>query len=222
MSVLHNSSDSHQGHDDPRSGPQKERPILQPLAHEVGQQREIRRGGGHVPAGEPKGMSDRSRPSDDLLSCSLQERGQDHHSRPEPPPSARFGRGKPDEKKGPGEQKLPRAEVPDHLEDRDPCWRDPAADSLIDQPFPWKQTPRADEKCQGKEDPGVSQKGDSPAESRRDQLLQHQELIGKKTFRRLDAPQLLADVASGVVYVNGVRAPARRQGRCLTRPPRRR
>src|SRR5262249_26006351 len=31
-------------------------------------------------------------------------------------------------------------------------------------------------------------------------------LIAEKTFRRLNAPQLLADVASGVVYVNGVRA----------------
>ncbi|PYN88863.1 MAG: hypothetical protein DMD89_35585 [Candidatus Rokuibacteriota bacterium] len=31
-------------------------------------------------------------------------------------------------------------------------------------------------------------------------------LIAEKTFRRLDAPELLADVASGVVYVNGVRA----------------
>jgi len=27
-------------------------------------------------------------------------------------------------------------------------------------------------------------------------------LIAEKTFRRLDAPELLADVASGVVYVN--------------------
>jgi putative transposase len=31
-------------------------------------------------------------------------------------------------------------------------------------------------------------------------------LIAEKTFRRLDAPELLADVASGAVYVNGVRA----------------
>jgi hypothetical protein len=31
-------------------------------------------------------------------------------------------------------------------------------------------------------------------------------LIAEKTFRRLDAPELLADVANGVVYVNGVRA----------------
>jgi putative transposase len=31
-------------------------------------------------------------------------------------------------------------------------------------------------------------------------------LIAEKTFRRLDAPELLADVASGVVYINGVRA----------------
>jgi len=30
-------------------------------------------------------------------------------------------------------------------------------------------------------------------------------LIAERTFRRLDAPELLADVASGVVYVNGVR-----------------
>ncbi|MGH9253052.1 MAG: IS256 family transposase [Vicinamibacterales bacterium] len=35
-------------------------------------------------------------------------------------------------------------------------------------------------------------------------------LIAEKTFRRLDAPELLADVASGVVYVNGVRAVNRR------------
>jgi hypothetical protein len=31
-------------------------------------------------------------------------------------------------------------------------------------------------------------------------------LIAEKTFRRLDAPELLADVASRVVYVNGIRA----------------
>jgi transposase-like protein len=31
-------------------------------------------------------------------------------------------------------------------------------------------------------------------------------LIAEKTFRRLDAPELLADVANGVVSVNGVRA----------------
>ena len=31
-------------------------------------------------------------------------------------------------------------------------------------------------------------------------------LIAEKTFRRLDAPGSLADVASGVVSVNGVRA----------------
>jgi hypothetical protein len=30
-------------------------------------------------------------------------------------------------------------------------------------------------------------------------------LIAEKTFRRLDAPELLADVANSVVYVNGVR-----------------
>ena len=36
-------------------------------------------------------------------------------------------------------------------------------------------------------------------------------LIAEKTFRRLDAPELLADVASGVVYVNGVRAMNRRE-----------
>jgi transposase-like protein len=35
-------------------------------------------------------------------------------------------------------------------------------------------------------------------------------LIAEKTFRRLDAPELLADVASGVVYVNGIRAVNRR------------
>ena len=31
-------------------------------------------------------------------------------------------------------------------------------------------------------------------------------LVAEKTFRRLAAPELLADVAAGVVYVNGVRA----------------
>jgi transposase-like protein len=35
-------------------------------------------------------------------------------------------------------------------------------------------------------------------------------LVAEKTFRRLDAPELLADVASGVVYVNGVRVVNRR------------
>jgi hypothetical protein len=35
-------------------------------------------------------------------------------------------------------------------------------------------------------------------------------LITEKTFRRLDAPGLLADVASGVVSVNGVRVVNRR------------
>src|SRR5437899_4760910 len=36
-------------------------------------------------------------------------------------------------------------------------------------------------------------------------------LVAEKTFRRLDAPELLADVASGVVYVNGVRAVNQRE-----------
>jgi transposase-like protein len=36
-------------------------------------------------------------------------------------------------------------------------------------------------------------------------------LVAEKTFRRLDAPELLADVASGVVYVDGVRAVNRRE-----------
>ncbi len=31
-------------------------------------------------------------------------------------------------------------------------------------------------------------------------------LLAEKTFRRLDAPELLADVARGEAYVNGVRA----------------
>jgi putative transposase len=31
-------------------------------------------------------------------------------------------------------------------------------------------------------------------------------LLAEKTFRRLDTPELLADVANGVIYVNGVRA----------------
>ena len=35
-------------------------------------------------------------------------------------------------------------------------------------------------------------------------------IVAEKTFQRLDAPELLADVASGVVYVNGVRAMNRR------------
>jgi putative transposase len=35
-------------------------------------------------------------------------------------------------------------------------------------------------------------------------------LIAEKTFRRLDSSELLADVASGVVYVNGVCAVNRR------------
>ncbi len=36
-------------------------------------------------------------------------------------------------------------------------------------------------------------------------------LLAEKTFRRLDAPELLADVASGAVYVNGVRAVNQRE-----------
>ena len=40
-------------------------------------------------------------------------------------------------------------------------------------------------------------------------------LIAEKTFRRLDAPELLADVASGVVYINGVRAVNRRDDKVL-------
>ena len=31
-------------------------------------------------------------------------------------------------------------------------------------------------------------------------------LIAERTFRRLDAPELLAEVAEGVRYVNGLRA----------------
>src|SRR5262249_19247173 len=38
-------------------------------------------------------------------------------------------------------------------------------------------------------------------------------LIAEKNFRRLDAPELLADVASGAVYVNGVRAVKRGEKR---------
>ena len=30
-------------------------------------------------------------------------------------------------------------------------------------------------------------------------------LVAEQTFRRLDAPELLAEVAEGVTYVNGVR-----------------
>ena len=36
-------------------------------------------------------------------------------------------------------------------------------------------------------------------------------LVAEKTFRRLDAPELMADVANGVVYVNGVRAVNQRE-----------
>jgi putative transposase len=36
-------------------------------------------------------------------------------------------------------------------------------------------------------------------------------LVAEKTFRRLDAPELLAEVANGVAYVNGVRAVNRSQ-----------
>ena len=36
-------------------------------------------------------------------------------------------------------------------------------------------------------------------------------LIAERTFRRLDAPELLADVARGEIYVNGVRAVNRRE-----------
>jgi putative transposase len=36
-------------------------------------------------------------------------------------------------------------------------------------------------------------------------------LLAEKTFRRLDAPELLADVANGVMYVNGVRAVNQRE-----------
>ena len=35
-------------------------------------------------------------------------------------------------------------------------------------------------------------------------------LLAEKTFRRLDAPELLANVARGKAYVNGVRAVPRR------------
>jgi hypothetical protein len=35
-------------------------------------------------------------------------------------------------------------------------------------------------------------------------------LVAEHTFRRLDAPELLPDVAHGVEYVNGVRAVNRR------------
>ena len=30
-------------------------------------------------------------------------------------------------------------------------------------------------------------------------------MIAEQTFRRLDAPELLAEIAEGVTYVNGVR-----------------
>jgi hypothetical protein len=38
-------------------------------------------------------------------------------------------------------------------------------------------------------------------------------LIAEKTFRRLDAPELLADLARGEIYVDGVRAVNRRDTR---------
>ena len=40
----------------------------------------------------------------------------------------------------------------------------------------------------------------------------------EKTFRRLDAPEVLADVASCVVYVNGVRAVNRRHDKVAASP----
>src|SRR2546426_8835113 len=43
-------------------------------------------------------------------------------------------------------------------------------------------------------------------------------LIAEQTFRRLDAPELLADVASGAMYVNGVRAVADCHGCALGAP----
>src|SRR5881397_3916127 len=153
------------------------------MANEVGDQRKIRRGGGHVPAGEPKGTPDRSRPPDDLLSDSLHDRRQDHHARPEPPPSALLGRRKPEEKKGRGEQKLPRAEILDRLEDRHPCGRGPPDYRLIDQPFPRKHTPRADEKREGEERAGASQARDPPARCRRDQSrFRHEEALAMHAY----------------------------------------
>ena len=44
--------------------------------------------------------------------------------------------------------------------------------------------------------------------------------IAKKTFRQLDAPELLADLASGVVYINGVRVVNRGDKKVgVLRPP---
>jgi hypothetical protein len=50
-------------------------------------------------------------------------------------------------------------------------------------------------------------------------------LIAEQSFRRLDAPERLPEVAEGVAYVDGVRAAGQREGRrliafthCLTRP----
>src|SRR3989442_10555076 len=111
-------------------------------------------------------MSDRSRPPDDLLSDSLHDRGQDHRARPKPPPSALFDRRKPDEKKGRGGQKLPPAEILDRLEDRHPCARGPADDRLVDQAFPRKHTPRADDKRESQQRPGASEARDPPPDRR--------------------------------------------------------
>lgn len=41
-------------------------------------------------------------------------------------------------------------------------------------------------------------------------------LIAEKTFRRLDAPELLAEVANGVAYVNGVRVVYRGEQKAAT------
>jgi putative transposase len=38
-------------------------------------------------------------------------------------------------------------------------------------------------------------------------------LIAEKTFRRLNAPELLVEVATGAVYVDGVRAINRRNAK---------
>jgi hypothetical protein len=43
-------------------------------------------------------------------------------------------------------------------------------------------------------------------------------LVAEQTFRRLDAPELLAEVAEGVTYVNGVRV-KRGWPRLTRRPP---
>src|SRR3990172_7377006 len=116
--------------------------------------------------GESEGVPHRAWSPNELLPKPLQDRRQHHRACPEPPVPAGVSRGKPEQEEGRREQEPLVAEIIDPLKDCDTGRRDPTDNRFVERSLPRKQTPRMNEKRQGKIDPGASQKSRSPAQSR--------------------------------------------------------